>query len=337
MQAFQVHIGSNLRWVIKRGDSSRYSFTSIPSLTLVNPFLYPQLLSPSVRTSNEDFPFFVDLDKALISSTQLIVYSNVKFGPGPDGWSKLTQQIEALLTKLRHSFKQADLSEEVHGLAQINIDALPQFDDSRLQRKSHGVMRSYLVDTAVDWSSLAKIDQAILEFSPEIFDTILLDAIQALWRGDNRKAILYAAIAVETLANSVLDDAYQELLQSGDRSGRFRLVTLAVEAGQTVVKDPVYDSLSQKTDFRLLIHERSLYLLGRSILTENQPLYIKAKKLYHTRNKIVHWGEPSSEHDTFRINRNDAQEAVVCAVDVFKWFGFPSYEHISRIDEWKEY
>lgn len=332
-----IHIGSNLRWIVKRGDFLSYSFTSIPSLTLLNPLLYSQLPHAGFSRPNEHLLSFVGSDKAIISSTELVILSDLSFESGSDHWNHLMERISLLLLKLRHSSKQADLSDEVHGLVPFQIGELPPLDESIFTKKTSGMMRTYLADTAVDWSSLATIDQDISNFSPPIFDTILLDAIQALWRGDNRKAILYAAIAVETLANSVLDDAYEKLIQTGDSTGRFRLVTLTVEGDKTVTKDPVCEALSQKTDFGLLIHERSLYLLGRSILTEDQPLYGKAKKLYYTRNKIVHWGEPSSEHDTFKINRTDAQKAVACAIDVFKWFGFIGYSHISKMDTWTKY
>jgi len=272
----------------------------------------------------------------VINSSRLVALTKGDLGRS-EQWEQLTSAVSALLNMLRHRFKQANLSDEVYGISSIDVESIPALEASLFDRRTQGMIRKYLVDTAVDWSSLSSIDVDIPSFSPPIFDTILLDAFRALWRGDNRQAILYAAIAVETLVNTVLKEAYDRLVSSGDISGRFRLLDFTTDGGAKVTKDPVYDALSQRTDFGLLIHERSLYLLGRSVLADNQVLYTKAKKLYTTRNKIVHWGEPSAEHDAYLINTRDAQDAISCAAKVFEYYGSPDYVSISDLKEWLKY
>jgi hypothetical protein len=93
--------------------------------------------------------------------------------------------------------------------------------------------------------------------------------------------------------------------------------------GATVKKDPVYDVLSTGTNFSRLLHERPLYLMGKSLLSDHPETYRHALMLYTTRNKIGHRGE-LSEGDaakSFSLNKEDAWIALRCVADIFHWFG----------------
>jgi hypothetical protein len=129
-------------------------------------------------------------------------------------------------------------------------------------------------------------------------------------------------MAVEIVAATKLDEIYTSIIQSEDTKDRMRIVPVPQGSNQTIIKDPIYEYLKSKTDFAQLLHERPLYLLNKSLLIDNEPLYQNARKLYRTRNKIVHRGEPSPEEETshFSLNQADARTAIECAIEVFKWF-----------------
>jgi hypothetical protein len=65
------------------------------------------------------------------------------------------------------------------------------------------------------------------------------------------------------------------------------------------------------------------YVLRRSLLIDHQALYYNAMKLHSTRNKIAHQGEIPIGDETsyFGITKPDAQAAIECAINLFKWFG----------------
>ena len=66
------------------------------------------------------------------------------------------------------------------------------------------------------------------------------------------------------------------------------------------------------------------------MLLDNQNIYKDALKLYKTRNKIVHWGEPNEENeqDLFSIDDKGAVDAFNIAVDIFNWMGVKGYEKL---------
>jgi len=158
---------------------------------------------------------------------------------------------------------------------------------------------------------------------------LLLDAISAYRDGDSKRAILYSAISVETVARTRLSEEYESLLRAGDVNGMLRIISLPQRDGTCAAKDPIYEYLDSKSEFRLLVHELALYVLKRSLLIENEPLYQDAMKLYRTRNKIVHQGELPAENEAscFTISDAGALAAINCAIGVLKWFGTPD-EHI---------
>lgn len=147
----------------------------------------------------------------------------------------------------------------------------------------------------------------------------MLDALAALVEGDVRKTILYSAIAVEARATEVLDKAYEAAKLA--RAPRHRIVDIADRGGQ-VSKDPIFDALPDK--FRTLLHERPLYLEGRSLLLENRTTYDRALKLYTTRSKLAHRGTHAEEDgECFPLTRDGAERALRAAIDTLRWFGDP--------------
>jgi hypothetical protein len=96
-------------------------------------------------------------------------------------------------------------------------------------------------------------------------------------------------MSAEVAFGSVIDEAYEQIIVSGN-DARFRTILLQQAGGKSVMKDPIYEKLRGRSDFNVLIHELPLYILGRSLLKEDELLYQSAKRLYLTRNKLAHLG-----------------------------------------------
>jgi hypothetical protein len=145
----------------------------------------------------------------------------------------------------------------------------------------------------------------------------MLDALLAAIDQDFRKALLYGAIAVESLASTRLAEEYARVLAGADQ--RFRVIDIRTAKG-IVRKDPIYESLG-KDKFSRMLHERPLYLLGRSLSVEDEPTFTKAQKLYTTRNKLGHVGEVPAGADTFEVSEDGVRAGLQTAIKVLKWFG----------------
>jgi hypothetical protein len=152
---------------------------------------------------------------------------------------------------------------------------------------------------------------------------LFLDAIVAYRENDYRKAILYTAISTEVAFGSVIEEAYERIL-AGHADERFRVVELR-QADGTVRKDQVYERLQSRarSDFSVFLHELSLYVLRRSLLAENQVLYTDAKRLYSTRNQLVHSGglAESESSPPYPLDTRGAMAALRTAVALFSWLG----------------
>jgi len=86
-------------------------------------------------------------------------------------------------------------------------------------------------------------------------------------------------------------------------------------------------------DANSLLHEGALYILGRSLLVDDQQLFQLAKRLRATRNKIAHHGEPpepqANQH--LQLDSEGSSDALNCVNAVFTWLGvghdYKLFEH----------
>ena len=124
---------------------------------------------------------------------------------------------------------------------------------------------------------------------------------------------------METYASTELDETFQAHLEGGPLQSNMRIISVRVNDELAQKKDPVYFYIFQitRTEFRPLLHEAPLYVLGRSLLVESESLYQQAIRLYRTRNQIVHRGEIlDGPEDVFEFSRSDAIAGVQTALDV---------------------
>ncbi len=242
-----------------------------------------------------------------------------------DNFAKIEAQVLAFLMWIRFLSFQHEMPSSPTTLGRVWIEdeplATPVFPDLSGAHKAFG--HAYLVECCATEHMAAEAARRVaVQDTVPVYHYLLVDAFAAFEAYDYRQCLLYAAIAVEALAASCLDREYSARL-SGNTGPNMRIIELPQAGGAMVRKDPVYEALSARTEFSALLHERPLYLLGKSLLTEHPEIYRRALMLYSTRNKIVHRGELSGEDAArcFSLSRGDAQIALGCAADIFRWFG----------------
>jgi hypothetical protein len=131
-------------------------------------------------------------------------------------------------------------------------------------------------------------------------------------------------MSAEVAFGAVIDEAYEQIIASGN-DARFRMIVLPQADGKSVQKDPIYEKLRGRSDFNVLIHELALYILGRSLLMEDEGLYQRAKRLYLTRNKLAHLGElPENDASPlYTLDSKGASAALATTVSLFEWLRQP--------------
>jgi hypothetical protein len=160
------------------------------------------------------------------------------------------------------------------------------------------------------------------DYAAPIHEELLLDALEAQIEDDHRKAILYAAVAMESAASLSLQKEYQRVCRSEATNGSYRVTSTQVTATTTTVADPIYDALAETKGFRHLLHECPLYLRKRSLLLDDPSLYQKAFALYSARNNLAHGNAPSKTTEYSTPNSEGAVRALDVAIQVIRWLGF---------------
>lgn len=310
----------SLHWNIHKNDPAKYTFRSIPNCTFINPRIYERLNAGHIDRFHA-FP--ISPEQVIITCSQLalLVPDDFSFGSRDNSYEEFLKNIRKLLLNIRYYSKQytIDSGSDNVGFSFEKVSSIPEFPD--FEETSPSIINERVVGSAISWEHLIAADSAPDNFIVPVFDIVLLDAISAFSNSDYRRAILYAAMAIEIVANTKLEEAYERAIQESPTD--LRIICFHQAGGTTIKKDPIYESLSEATNFSKALHERPLYLLKKSLLVENDVLYKTALKLYKTRNKIAHHGEPPTDNGDhyFVMNYSSALEAVKCAVDIFKWFG----------------
>ncbi|HEY1816366.1 MAG TPA: hypothetical protein VGG74_28660 [Kofleriaceae bacterium] len=162
--------------------------------------------------------------------------------------------------------------------------------------------------------------RAIADRSPEdepVHEDLLLDALEALAGRNHRSAVVYAAFAAEAAAGLVLANALETAFVEQPR--HVRVTRRALSGDQERLTEPIYEMLSRTDGFRYLLHERPLYLLRRSLLVEDEPLYQALVKLYRTRNSVVH--SSTRKTDIFDLDEPAAAACISNVIRLLEWLG----------------
>jgi hypothetical protein len=289
------------------------------------------------KLANEDDPF----DGGFVGDLYLVKTDGIAFTLSADAvqqhkpkdigrfaWhladqpTPLIEPATLLLDSLRHYSKQADMSrggDDLNFWEWLDVGELPKFSPykSRLSLRS---VRKSAVDTAVRREHIEAACKR--QARPPIYDVLMLDAISAHGASDYRKSILYSAMAVEAATAMVLDDYYEGTIK-GQNAKEWRVLEFTVKGGAKTRKDPIWAMLKQREDANSLLHEGALYILGRSLLAEDESWFQLVQKLRSTRNKIVHHGEPPNTNvdQYLPVDASGSSDALNCALGVLAWLG----------------
>jgi hypothetical protein len=311
-----VVIGGIIRWNVTPADPIQIPLQSLPGWTLIHPLLKP------VRSPRDKLVF------ALADGCYHIHTSHINFRI-PDNETNLErigELVARFLGNLRIACRQANMDTEAIAISGVHADVpLDQPAYPIAGAMKGNLIGSYRVRTAVTAAKIVETDGQA-DAMP-IFHEILLDALEAIEASDFRKAILYGAIAMESLARTCLDIEYAKALASAQPPAHLNICRFPQAGGAIVTKDPVFVFLFESDSFGRLLHETPLYLTRRSLLIDNQDLYRGAIKLYKTRNRIGHGvAYAADEQDLFELDRDGAYESLAVVISVANWFGVTGYE-----------
>lgn len=187
-----------------------------------------------------------------------------------------------------------------------------------------------VVNTAIDLDAFAEcVTHAAAGERPPLWLQLFADALSSLDAHDARMAMLSAAIAVESVAGDHLDALYAARL-AGAPGPDIRPLSVGA-----LHSDPIYEYLRAASNFRLYLHERPLYLSGRSLLVERKQDYDFLLRLYATRNKIAHTGGASGgEGASLRVDVKNARDAIAHVGNAIRWFGYetPALDLLACVD-----
>lgn len=299
MHIIEAHLSGPMEWRIHRDDPPSIPLQSLAGWSLINPLLYPELLSGMSVTPYWTVALYND---AVLLKTNALLFTYPETIEDNNAHSALFYYLQDLLPHLRSTSKQMGLARIQGGGSGITPGekTLPELRFPEPEPNSSNYIQNYRLQIALTKAYVEQADSNIVSGHFPIHRMVLLDAILAFLDRDDRRAVLYAAMAVEILSEKKIDEA-------GIPNGRGR-------SGESTIEKR--------------LHRQALQAFGRSLKDENPTLYQQAEKLYRTRNKIVHEGVIPKTDQFFQIDSiesrttgNEICPALICACDVFAWLG----------------
>jgi hypothetical protein len=311
-----------IAWRLSAIDPTLFPLPGVTDWFLLNPLFYPHLQIPKLDQSSI-IP--VGDGKYFWVNSEIVFASNRYDGDqDEERFERLTSMVGDLLIRLRHTSGQATLPrlESLASTGEISIEILPARSDASSwpENLSASRVQKYLWSSAITADRIVAATALGPKYIPLTYESLFLDAIAAHRGDDYRRAILYSAIAAEVALGSAIDACYGRAL-SARADERFRVIEIPQAGGSVVRKDPVYEKLRNRSDFSVLLHELSLYVLGRSLLVDDPKLFGDAKCLYLTRNQLVHSGElaDSTSNPALALDRKGALMALNTTCSLFSW------------------
>jgi len=334
-----LNFGRDIYWKISPSDPLLYEIGSCPGVQFISPILFSSIEgltdAKPVRSREPTRGYIGDL---LLLQTAGVAF---KVEPGyveqykPTDVSRfasflstqappLIETATSLLSALRYFSKQADMStggDDLNFWEWLETDELPTPAQSRTSSFKWSIAKS-IAEVAATRADIEAACACDSQFRVPIYDTIFLDAIGAHAGHDYRKSILYSAIALESAAAMVLDEQYEGAVKPSTEQ-KWRMIELPIGSGKIARKDPVWELLKKREDANSLLHEGALYILGRSLLVDNQNLFQLVQRLRATRNKIAHHGEPPEpKADQYlTLDCEGSSDALNCVNSVLTWLG----------------
>jgi hypothetical protein len=296
MQLMTVNLSLNMYWGIYADDPKIFPLDSIPGWSLVNPFLYKRIWQQFNDTADELSckPTYIVGDCFHIISKGFVLVSHEKNRDVDyNVYLEWNDKLINLIGYFRYASKQFSLMPNFHSYGPRLINELP---DALFPIKGDGcVTPLWPIETALTKADINVVSSSSLTQTPPVYDTMLLDAIEAIIRQDYRTSVLLSAMAIENLARMKLD----------------------IEAKK--MPNAVGFQEIRNAPFKKILHELPLRLLSKSLFQDNQNLYDQALGVYRRRNAIIHGGAHHDKTDYSIVSL--AREAIQCAIQIVEWFG----------------
>lgn len=200
-----------------------------------------------------------------------------------------------------------------------------------------GVDRYWLVSCAAIRDAASRPEG----WEPPVYGWLLLDAIDAWQSHDYKKSVLLAAISAETVASLTLEQRFQTLSKQPE-TPQLRLVEGADRGANAKKTDPVYEELvTYRRGGRIqrLLHEASLYVLGRSLKVDDRQLFEEIDSIFKSRNEIVHKGGSKFDQGGFFVHHRAVEANLDSVIRLHRWFAAPGeYSLVSvplHLNHWK--
>lgn len=339
MDVCVLNFGGKAHWKLALDSPLLYEIPSSPGVQFISPLLFAQIekhMDAKPVPSEEHLDGFVG--KLMILETELIAFKVdeafvERYKPrNVSRFASFLSQEEppligtatTLLGALRHFSAQVSLpisSDDLNFWEWLNLDDLPTLKERAPSHWRRAKAKS-IIATAITREQIQAACACGPEFRAPVYDGVFLDAVRAHLSHDYRASILYSAIALESAAALVLDHKFETVIKpSGAKE--WRVISRQIGVGDAVRKDPIWELLRRRGDANSLLHEGALYVLGKSLLVEDEALFQRVQCVRATRNKIVHEGEPpdSPSNQYLPLDSSGSSDALNCVDAVYRWLG----------------
>jgi len=314
---------SNLNWRISTNSFSQRKLLSNPNFSILSPYHHSKAYSDFGLLNNNRGTKLLNENECLLSTKGIIIKTKID---EPE-YDELFEYLNAFLKCVRFESQQVNINTNVAVNSVTIHEKLPK-GMLEMETVTKMGIRSSHYHTMITWDHIKNSDKSILNsVKPKAYQEIFLDAYKALLEDEYNKVILFSVISVESLLAYSYDLLYEnQRVKTAKKSNQ----RWAYNATADTYHDPIFKALSDRTDFRRLLHEIPMYLLDKSILIDNEVLYQNLRKMYNTRNKIVHWGAPINHDPTklIPLTKEGANLSFKCAHDCFLWLGMTEFEKI---------
>lgn len=297
-----VQINGSISWVVDPADEHRVELAGSLPLTLLHPAFFP----------HQQIPLG---DGTFMAHVALLAFVTPAERLDDEGVAR----VEVFLRNLRHQARQPELPVEVVCCSskRVVVESRPQI--AATEPGSYRFQR-YILQTAVRNHHVQAAARRPASLLPPIYEELYLQAVRAARERDERKAVLYSAIAIESCAQEVTRAKYDSDRSANGPETRqaMRFVDFTTHSG-VVRKDPVFAFLVDRARFGTWLHELPLYVLGRSMLQHDQELYTQAMALSRARNVLAHSGQAVDDESATPLM--GALDAVQIAGRCLAWFG----------------
>lgn len=339
MDVCVLNFGARAHWKLALDSPLLYEIPSSPGVQFISPLLFAEIekhMDAKPVRSGEYLDGFVG--NLFVLETEVIAFKvdegfvdRYKPGDVSRFASYLSQEepplidtATTLLSALRHFSVQTGLptsGDDLNFWEWLNFDDLPTLKERAPSRWHRAVAKS-IIATAITREQIEAACACISKFRAPVYDGVFLDAVRAHLSHDYRASILYSAIALESAAALVLDYQFETFIKPSNAK-EWRVISRRIGGGNAIRKDPIWELLRRREDANSLLHEGALYVLGKSLLVEDEALFQQVQCVRATRNKIVHEGEPpdSPSYHYLPLDISGSSDALNCVDAVFRWLG----------------